>query len=165
MLKKAWMMARTEIPMVFKSRYVKMVPVISLIMSIAFGGVMTYFILALGGIDALYFNLMMSSVMGVVIILLPVMLPISIAADSIVGEKERHTLVPLLATPLSDGELLLGKFLTALIPGIIVSYGNLLLAIAMVNGVVLFMNPSFLWVWPDLLSLKVYLFWNSARKA
>ncbi len=153
MLKKAWMMARTEIPMVFKSRYVKMVPAILIIMSLAFGGIMTYFILVMGGIDAFYFNLMMTSVMGVTIILLPIMLPISIAADSIVGEKERHTLVPLLATPLSDGELLLGKFLTALIPGVIVSYGNLVLAIAIVNGVVLFMNPSFLWVWPDLLSL------------
>jgi ABC-type Na+ efflux pump permease subunit len=81
------------------------------------------------------------------------MLPVLIAADSIVGEKERHTLVPLLATPLSDSELLLGKFLTALIPGLLISYGNLVLAIATVNGVVFFMSPGLLWVWPDLLSL------------
>ncbi len=103
--------------------------------------------------DVVFFNLMMAAVMGVVIIILPIMLPVMIAADSIVGEKERRTLVPLLATPLTDGELLLGKILTALIPGLLVAYGNLILAVAIVNGIVLFMAPSLLWAWPDILSL------------
>ena len=139
--------------MVFKSRYVRMIPVILVLMSVLFGGVMTYLILSWGMTDAIAFNLMMASIMGVTIIMLPVMLPVMIAADSIVGEKERHTLVPLLTTPLTDGELLGGKILTALIPGLLVAYGNLILAVVIVNGVVLMMAPQLLWVWPTLLPL------------
>ncbi|MDO8055435.1 MAG: ABC transporter permease, partial [Candidatus Hermodarchaeota archaeon] len=153
MWRKSWLIARTEIPMVFKSRYVRMIPVILVLMSVLFGGVMTYLILSWGMTDAIAFNLMMASIMGVTIIMLPVMLPVMIAADSIVGEKERHTLVPLLTTPLTDGELLGGKILTALIPGLLVAYGNLILAVVIVNGVVLMMAPQLLWVWPTLLPL------------
>lgn len=153
MLKKSWFMARTEIRMVFKSRQVRMIPIIVVIMSVAMGGLMTWLMLAFGSIDAFTFSLVMGSTMGAVVMMIPVMLPVLIAADSIVGEKERRTLVPLLATPLSDSELLLGKFLTALLPGLLVAYGNLVLAIVTVNGVVLFMAPELLWVWPDLLSL------------
>ncbi len=146
-------MAQTEMRMVFKSRQVRMIPIIVVIMSVAFGGIMTWLMLSSGGIDAALFSVTLGSIMGAVVIMLPLMLPILIAADSIVGEKERHTLVPLLATPLTDGELLLGKFLTAMIPGLLVAYGNLALAVLVVNGVVFFMAPQFLWVWPDLLSL------------
>ena len=91
---------------------------------------------------------MMTLLMGLAVIFMPVMLPVMIAADSIVGEKERNTLVPLLATPLTDMELLLGKLFTALIPGIIIAYTNLILAVALVNGMAFFMFPSLLWVWP-----------------
>ena len=153
MWKKAWLMARTEIRMVFKSRQVKMIPVMIVIMTVIFGGAMTFLILSFGIPDPVFFNNMMSYIMGVVIIMLPVMLPILIAADSIVGEKERHTLTPLLATPLSDGELLLGKFLTALIPGLMVAYGNLILATVVVNVVILMLAPQMFGAWPDLLSL------------
>jgi ABC-type Na+ efflux pump permease subunit len=153
MWKKAWLMARTEIRMVFKNRQVKMIPVMIIIMTVIFGGVMTFLLLSWAPADPLLFSSLMNYIMGVVIIMLPVMLPILIAADSIVGEKERHTLTPLLATPLSDGELLLGKFLTALIPGLVVAYGNLILATAIVNAVVLMLAPHMLWAWPDMLSL------------
>ncbi|MFW9935184.1 MAG: ABC transporter permease [Candidatus Thorarchaeota archaeon] len=153
MRQKVWFMAREEMRMVFKSRQVRMIPILVVIMSVAFGGLMTWWLLSMEIMDAFSFSMMMNSIMGAVVIMLPVMLPILIAADSIVGEKERHTLVPLLATPLSDGELLLAKFLTALIPGLLVSYGNLALAVLIVNGVVFFMAPSLLWIWPDLLSL------------
>ena len=123
------------------------------IFSVVFGGVWTYWMLLMGLTNPADFNFMTSTLMSMVIIMLPIMLPVLIAADSIVGEKERHTLVPLLATPLTDGELLLGKYLTALIPGLLVAYGNLLLAVAMVNGIVLLFAPHLLWVWPDVLSL------------
>jgi ABC-type Na+ efflux pump permease subunit len=85
--------------------------------------------------------------------MLPVILPVMIAAESIVGEKERHTLVPLLATPLTDSELLLGKFLTALIPGLVVAYANLTLSIGLVNLMAFLFDPTKLGLWPDPLSL------------
>jgi hypothetical protein len=43
--------------------------------------------------------------------------------------------------------------LTALIPGLIVAYGNLILAVAVVNGIVLFLAPTLFLAWPDPLSL------------
>jgi len=43
-------------------------------------------------------------------------LPASIAAYSIVGEKVEKSLEPLLATPTTDGEILLGKSIAAFIP-------------------------------------------------
>ena len=55
--------------------------------------------------------------------ILPVVIPLSIAAYSIVGEKEQGTLEPLLATPIRDWELFLGKALGPVIPGLFLSWG------------------------------------------
>lgn len=55
--------------------------------------------------------------------ILPVVIPLSIAAYSIVGEKEQGTLEPLLATPIRDWELFLGKALGPVIPGLALSWG------------------------------------------
>ena len=49
-------------------------------------------------------------------LIIPVMASSVIAADSFAGEKERNTLEALLATPLKDSELLLGKILVSFIP-------------------------------------------------
>ena len=48
--------------------------------------------------------------------ILPLMIPITIAAYSIVGEKTTRSLEPLLATPITTIELLAGKILAAAIP-------------------------------------------------
>ena len=49
-------------------------------------------------------------------LLVPVIVPVTIAAYSIVGEKAGKTLEPLLATPISTTQLLLGKALAAVLP-------------------------------------------------
>jgi len=54
--------------------------------------------------------------------LLPVIIPLAIAVYSIVGEKEGATLEPLLATPISDLELFLGKALASVIPALVVNW-------------------------------------------
>lgn len=46
----------------------------------------------------------------------PVALTSTVAADSFVGEKERNTIEPLLATPVSDGQLFAAKLCTAVLP-------------------------------------------------
>lgn len=56
------------------------------------------------------------------LILLSAVLPSIIASYSFVGEKVEKSLEPLLATPTTDGELLLGKSLASLIPCIAVSW-------------------------------------------
>jgi len=54
--------------------------------------------------------------------IMPLMIPITIAAYSIVGEKTTRSLEPLLATPITTFELLAGKNLAASIPAIIATY-------------------------------------------
>lgn len=54
---------------------------------------------------------------------LPVMIPVTIAVYSIVGEKEQGTLEPLLATPITDWELFLGKALAATLPALVLTWG------------------------------------------
>jgi ABC-2 type transport system permease protein len=57
-----------------------------------------------------------------ILLIVPVVLPVYIAADSFAGEKERKTIQQLLSTPLTDSEILLGKILTAFIPTAITMY-------------------------------------------
>jgi len=54
-------------------------------------------------------------------LIIPLMASSVIASDSFAGEKERKTIEALLATPLSDGELFLGKMLVSFIPSMIVT--------------------------------------------
>ncbi len=51
-------------------------------------------------------------------------LPSAIASYSIVGEKVEKSLEPLLATPTTDSELLLGKSIAAFLPPIIATYAS-----------------------------------------
>lgn len=66
----------------------------------------------------------------VLFMMMPLMVPVTIAAYSIVGEKITRSLEPLLATPVTTTQLLLGKGLAAAVPGIVtawVSYGVFLI--------------------------------------
>ena len=51
-------------------------------------------------------------------LVLPIFLPILLAAQSIGGERERRTLEPLLATPVATSSIILGKSLAALLPAL-----------------------------------------------
>jgi uncharacterized membrane protein SpoIIM required for sporulation/ABC-type transport system involved in multi-copper enzyme maturation permease subunit len=52
----------------------------------------------------------------------PISFSLIIALETFAGEKERHSLEPLLATPLTNGELYWGKMMAALIPPLGASY-------------------------------------------
>ncbi|MCR4392016.1 MAG: ABC transporter permease [Candidatus Acetothermia bacterium] len=56
-------------------------------------------------------------------LVLPVMIPVTLAVYSIVGEKEQGTLEPLLATPLTDWEIFVGKALVAVVPALALTWG------------------------------------------
>lgn len=60
----------------------------------------------------------------VLFLMMPIIIPGTIASYSIVGEKTAHTLEPLLATPISTLELLAGKGLAAAVPAIIATWGS-----------------------------------------
>jgi ABC-2 type transport system permease protein len=53
-------------------------------------------------------------------------LPATLASYSMVGEKVERSLEPLLATPASDGEILLGKALAALVPPLVVMWAGMI---------------------------------------
>lgn len=59
---------------------------------------------------------------GLMLLLLPQLVPAVLAAQSIVGEKVRKTLEPLLSTPITTTELLVGKCLSALIPAVLLTW-------------------------------------------
>lgn len=54
--------------------------------------------------------------------MIPLVVPITIASYSIVGEKQNRSLEALLATPIRTWELLLGKVLAAALPGVIATW-------------------------------------------
>jgi ABC-2 type transport system permease protein len=65
-----------------------------------------------------------------IFILLSMIVPSTIAAYSIIGEKSSHTLEPLLATPVRRWQLLAGKILAALLPAVLLTWvsGGLFIA-------------------------------------
>jgi len=54
--------------------------------------------------------------------LIPVMLPTTIAAYAVIGEREQRTLETVLTTPVTDGELLAGKAIAAVLPTVAISW-------------------------------------------
>jgi ABC-2 type transport system permease protein len=56
--------------------------------------------------------------------MMPLMIPVAISAYSIVGEKTTRCLEPLLATPITTVELIIGKGLAAAIPAIVATWAG-----------------------------------------
>jgi ABC-2 type transport system permease protein len=75
------------------------------------------------GRQALWYTVTM--MMGYLFIF-PIALPLSLGAASIIGEKQEGTLEPLLATPITTGELLAAKTIFAATPGIVVTWASYL---------------------------------------
>ncbi|MCX6648737.1 MAG: ABC transporter permease subunit [Candidatus Bathyarchaeota archaeon] len=66
-------------------------------------------------------------------LLIPAMASSVISSDSFAGEKERKTIEGLLATPLTDGELMVGKMLVAFVPSMIVTLVSFVVYTALVD--------------------------------
>lgn len=82
----------------------------------------TFDILCLGLSEMECLQLYTLSLFLFMFMILPVAIPVTIAAYSIVGEKTTRSLEPLLATPITTTELLLGKALAAMIPAILATW-------------------------------------------
>ncbi len=63
---------------------------------------------------------------------MPLIIPMTVAAFSIIGEKEARSLEPLLATPITTGELLFGKSIAAVVPAVLAPW--LAYAIFIIGG-------------------------------
>jgi len=55
-------------------------------------------------------------------LVMPVFVPILISSQSVAGEKERRTLEPLLASPITAAELVAGKSLASLVPAVVITW-------------------------------------------
>jgi ABC-type transport system involved in multi-copper enzyme maturation permease subunit len=56
------------------------------------------------------------------VLLIPVVLPATIAAYAVIGERDQGTLEPVLTTPIGREEFLIGKAIAAIIPTAIIAY-------------------------------------------
>ena len=68
-------------------------------------------------------------------LLIPAMVPMAIATQSVIGEKTARSLEPQLATPIEVSELLIGKALSAAAPAVVATWGVFVLY-ALVNGAI-----------------------------
>jgi ABC-2 type transport system permease protein len=71
---------------------------------------------------AVCFQVFLVSQFMLMFMIIPVAIPVTMAAYSVVGEKTTRSLEPLLATPITTAELLLGKCLAAVIPAVLATY-------------------------------------------
>ena len=71
----------------------------------------------------------------VMLVLAPITSAMSVAASSVIGEKQARTLEPLLVTPITTLELLGGKLLGALLPALFVAVISLTLYLVVVAAV------------------------------
>lgn len=68
-------------------------------------------------------------------LLMPIAIASTVAAFSIVGEKQQRTLEPILATPITDRQLLLGKLLASVGPTVALTWAAGAVAIVIVDVV------------------------------
>ena len=85
---------------------------------------------------------------GLLLLLVPVVGAMAIAAHAVIGEKTARSLEPLLATPISTLELLAAKTLTPFVFALMVMWAALALFVA---GIALIGEPD---VWHTFLSLR-----------
>ncbi len=71
--------------------------------------------------------MMANSMLKPYILIIPTMVAMIIASDSIAGEKERKTIESFLVLPLTDREIVVGKVLGALVPSLVASWVSFLL--------------------------------------
>ncbi len=118
-ISKAWIVAVRDIKIFSRKRYVWYTLVLfPVLISVLFPVVIQYASDRTGA--ALIPRIpMLLDAFSIFLIIGAAFVPVSIATYTIVGEKVEKSLEPLLATPLTDGEILLGKTLSAFIPTLI----------------------------------------------
>ncbi|MFW9910919.1 MAG: ABC transporter permease subunit [Candidatus Thorarchaeota archaeon] len=125
-LRNSMLVARTDLRMAMKVKMVKYSLLVMAAMApIMLIGLVLLLALSTPAVAATIITMLdpiMSPVIGIMVIVPASM----ISANALVGEKEQNTLEPLLCTPLTDRELLIGKVLSSFIPTIALLLGSVL---------------------------------------
>lgn len=118
-----WKIARKEMKVVRRKKsIIYSIIVLPLLLSVLFSLLVKNQMASASGIPSTY-ELGLESLTFFFVVLAAI-LPGSIAAYSIVGEKVEKSLEPLLATPTTDGEILLGKSIAAFVPPILATWAG-----------------------------------------
>lgn len=125
-LRKSMLVARADLRMAMKVKMVKYgLIIMSAMAPIMLIGLVLLLALSAPAVAAPVIAMldpMISPVIGIMVIVPASM----ISANALVGEKEQNTLEPLLCTPLTDRELLIGKVLSSFIPTITLLLGSVI---------------------------------------
>ncbi|MCG3217252.1 MAG: ABC transporter permease subunit [Candidatus Heimdallarchaeota archaeon] len=102
--------------------------------------------------------IIMAYAMFVMVLMLPIIIPAVTASETIVGEKERKTMVAILASPMSESEIVLAKIISSLLPS---SIGTILAAVgyAVITDILIYPFIGQL-LFPDLLSVIFVLIFS-----
>src|SRR5450759_550685 len=134
-LSKAWLIAARDFKIFRRQRNIwYSIIVFPIIISVLFPLVIEYAGSKTGGIPAAAIPALLNS-FSFFFVIGAAFVPLGIASYSIVGEKVEKSLEPLLATPLTDGEILLGKTISALLPTLVAMYAGALVFMAGIDEV------------------------------
>jgi ABC-type Na+ efflux pump permease subunit len=99
-------------------------------------------------------------------LIMPLFVPILISSQSVAGEKERRTIEPLLASPVTASEIIAGKSLAAVVPAFAVSLVAFLLFCAAVDVVAWpavheLLLPNRMWLFGVLIIAPLFAFFGN----
>ncbi len=121
-LSKAWLVASRDFKIFrHQKNILYSIIVFPVIISVLFPAILEFAGQRSGGLSAAVLPNLMNS-FSFFFVIGAAYIPLGIASYSIVGEKIEKSLEPLLATPLTDGEILLGKALSAVLPTLAAMY-------------------------------------------
>lgn len=129
---KAWILARKDLKIIRRKRsFLAGLFVLPLFMGIGLPGLIEFVIIRRSiQVSALQDLL---GAFGFFFVLISVFLPLYISSYSLVGEKVEKSIEPLLATPTSDEEILIGKYISVFIPVIVSIYLGAVVFIVLMN--------------------------------
>ena len=151
-LSKSWIVAAKDFKVFLKKKnIIYSIFILPLIISFVFPIIIKYLVQkGGGGASATELTILLPSFTFFYLVLAGV-IPTTLASYSLVGEKVEKSLEPLLATPTTDGEILLGKGISAILPPMA----------AILGGATIFMGLMDL-VTYDKLGYAFFPNWNAA---
>jgi len=132
-IKKSWLIARKDL-LIMKRRKSPLLLLIGLplVLGIALPLLIHVLILRKGFSLLLEPNLI--SAFGFFFMIIGALLPLYISSYSIVGEKVEKSMEPLLSTPTTDGEILMGKYIGTLLPTLLSVYLGAAVYMALIDA-------------------------------
>jgi len=138
-LSKAWIIASKDLSIVRRKKSIFSTMIIfPLFVSVGLPVLIYVLVGRAGSIspDALSGLLIVLNALAFFFIIGAASLPTAIASYTIIGEKQEQSLEPLLATPTTDSEILLGKSIAALLPPLVAIWIGMVIFMGLIDGII-----------------------------